>query len=969
MKSYYFIFIFLITGWVSAQVPVSEQNFGTCKLPDGWSFVTVNGNYGFGIVQDKVSLFPDGSCLIGYEQNLRSDITRRRFQLKTSDFSIGGYDRYYLVFKLQYARPYNSAFNLYMNYGTGNVLVRSFSAEIRDLTAQGVTLSIPTSATKVNFYFEYDFNGNDGGTKILLDDFILSPDNSDCQRALPLTLGSSCLSGHIAGVQPLVPGQMNCAGSYQGTAWYKYTADFTGLLRIRCQAGYNNAVSVFEGTCVNMTSLNCVDKDEFGFEGEDLDLNVISGRTYYIRTARKINDFGTETGSHCISISKADKPLDNPGHDLCDNRIKVQVNGVCVQGLNRNAGTESRLPTKNQRSRADVWYEFTALSAKPHEVITQSNFADVIAIFEGSCASLKEVVAEDQGNRLEFVPVAGKTYFVQVTGYFATLEGDLCLRVQEKDVAKPQNDICATATQLNLNATCNTILFPANNLSTVKPSCVVYHAPDVWYSFTAPAEKQVALQVKAGFIFHYAVYSGNCNALVEKQCGLTPDPCAGFIKISDLIAGQKYYLQIMAANKPLQPGEGSLCVRVDELSKAANFEPLNLNLNLDCLHGVLGRVNYSVSGGIAPVVYTGPSSQDFLFPGQKAEAFAEDANGCRSFATVEAICTPPSKCKNSSLQSNLQFECLTDSIGRQTGEVILRAGGKGGSGVYYFYGTPDGSKLKHEDLYKVLIIDSDSCYVVEEGKIDCPPFDCARSPLKVDVSYECVDTLLKAVLTVDVTGQMGQISLEGDQTGKWLDSGESYFVKVTDQAGCSREISGTVVCNFDSCAYARPQLEVDYLCITGTGGGQTGQAILIVNGASKAGGINYSGNQPGDTLDHGEKYSVKMVDAFGCSLESAGEVDCVISSVSDEKNPVIGIKPNPTNGWSELSVLWPTELNSGKLYFSLLTPEGQILEHKVLTAGQSVIQHKLDLSAYPPGVYSIRISSGNLTAWTRVVRY
>jgi hypothetical protein len=316
----------------------------------------------------------------------------------------------------------------------------------------------------------------------------------------------------------------------------------------------------------------------------------------------------------------------------------------------------------------------------------------------------------------------------------------------------------------------------------------------------------------------------------------------------------------------------------------------------------------------------------------------------------------------------LEFECLVDSIGRQTGEVILHTGGKGGSGVYYYYGTPDGSKLKHGDLYKVLIIDSDSCYVVEEGKIDCPPFDCARSPLKVDVSYECVDTLLKARLTVDVTGQLGQIVLEGDQTGKLLDSGESYFVRVTDQAGCSRETVGTIVCNFDSCAYARPQLEVDYICITGTGGGQTGQAILVVNGSSKAGGIKYSGHQPGDTLDHGEKYTVQMVDAFGCGREASGEVDCVISSTGDDKKPVLGVKPNPTAGLAEIVVQWPSESVPGKFYVSLLASNGQILEHKVLPGNQGVMNFKLDLAPYPPGVYSIRISSGGRTAWTRVVR-
>lgn len=175
-------------------------------------------------------------------------------------------------------------------------------------------------------------------------------------------------------------------------------------------------------------------------------------------------------------------------------------------------------------------------------------------------------------------------------------------------------------------------------------------------------------------------------------------------------------MQIIAATNILKSEEAQLCVRIDELSLTQVFEPLNLTLHLDCLHGVLGQVNYTVEGGIAPVQYHGPASTELFLPGQKIEAFVEDANGCRSFGNINASCLPPSKCNNTSLTTDVRVECLVDSIGRQTGEVILHVAGKGGSGVYYLYGTPDGSKLKHNDEYKVIVIDKDSCYAIEEGK-------------------------------------------------------------------------------------------------------------------------------------------------------------------------------------------------------------------------------------------------------------
>lgn len=969
MKSILYFFLSLFSISLSAQLPIYTNSLEECKLSQGWTFKTLNGNYGFNVIQDQISLFPNGTCLINYDQKNRSDIARRRFQLQTSNFTIGGYDRYFLVFNLQYLRPYNSTFNLYVNYGTSNILVRNFNTEIRDLTTQSVSVSIPTSATNVYFYFDYDFNGNDGGTKIILDDFIFSPDHGDCSRALPIALDKDCQIGHIAGSITFTPTQNVCLGDYSGAAWYKYTSDFTGLAKVTCSAIYNNALSIFEGSCSNMNLISCTNKDEIGFIGEGLEFNAIAGKTYFFRTARKINDFGTETGSHCISLKKISSTTTPPPlHDLCDQKVKVLVNGPCVQGINRNALTENRLPSLNQRSRADVWYEFTAISSKPHEIIPNANFADVITVYEGSCSNLTELVVADLGHKLQFTPVSGRNYIVQITGYFATIEGDLCLSVNEKLDAKPVHDICETATKITLNSLCHSSLFTTNNLSVKKPSCVIYNAPDVWYSFVAPTEKAVAISVGAGFIYHYAIYSGTCANLTEKLCGNMPDPCNGYIQVDNLIAGQTYYLQIISATNILKSDEAQLCVKIDELSLTQAFEPVKLTLQLDCLHGVLGQVNYTVEGGKVPVQYHGPASTELFLPGQKIEAFVEDANGCRSFANLETSCLPPTKCNNTSLTTDVRVECLLDSIGRQTGEVVLHVAGKGGAGVYYLYGTPDGSKLKHNDEYKVIVIDRDSCFAIEEGKINCPPFTCAQSALKVDVKYECIDSLLKAVLNVEVTGQLGNITLTGNTSGEFLNQGDSFKTSVTDEAGCQNEINGIIQCTFDSCVYARPALDVNYICIGAAPGQSTGRAILVVNGSSKAGGVHYIGHQPGDTLNDNDTYSVKLKDAFGCELETKGEIDCTISSLDPLATVSIGVQPNPSNGKIELSIQWPKEKLNSDVYLSVVSLQGLILQTKKVPMVDGINKHNLDLSNYQPGIYSIRLSSSEFNTWVKVLK-
>lgn len=125
------------------------------------------------------------------------------------------------------------------------------------------------------------------------------------------------------------------------------------------------------------------------------------------------------------------------------------------------------------------------------------------------------------------------------------------------------------------------------------------------------------MRIDAQFVYHWAVYGGTCSALIERECGQAPDPCNGFIRVADLTPGQTYYLQIIAATHPLKPGEGNLCVRIDELSKTEAFDKLNLNLSLDCLHGVLGKVIYDVQGGSGSYLYTGPDATDIFILAKK----------------------------------------------------------------------------------------------------------------------------------------------------------------------------------------------------------------------------------------------------------------------------------------------------------------------------------------------------------------
>ncbi len=968
MKYFYSIIFSMISWWLIGQNKIQFEGFTNCQLPSGWNVKPLNGNYVFNIVKNNETIQPDGSCMVQYKQTDRLNTSRRKFQLITNPIPVSGSDRYVLLFRLKFIRPNTgSILTISTNNGSATVINQTIFTEYKDLTPITIKLTNASKVTAYTVTFDYDCATNDFGTEIAIDDVFLSIDNDACANPIRLNLDEDCTKGHISTTNAQQANLINCTNDFQGAIWYQYDADFSGILQVNVNSQYNDGLFIYTGPCNALTNVTCSDKDEYGFQGEHEELNVEAGKTYYFRFAKKINHYGFENGFHCISLKKINQFTAKPVHDLCDNRTVLTVNGTCASTSNKNALMENNLPSLNLKSKADVWYSFTAISTKPHEITTNTDFAEVISVYKGTCGSLQEIQSEDLGNKTVIKdPIPGKEYFVQVSGYFATIEGNICLTVKEQVNTIPTNDECPLSSALTLNTICQEIDFFNNNISSKKPSCVVYSAPDVWYKFVAPAEKTVALKIQAGFIYNYGLYSGSCNSLEEVTCGKSPDPCEGFIKIENLVPGKTYYLQILSAVNPLKSGEGKLCVRIDEFSKTAPFQKLNLDLHTDCLHGVLGQVSYSTSGGQGNIKYTGPKSTELFYPGTQVDAFVEDENGCRDFASLVVGCMSPSNCKNSTLDIEFTTECLKDAIGRQTGEVIVSIKGKGGSGAYYLYGTPDGSKLKDKDSYKIILIDSDSCYVIEEGQINCPAFNCSQSTLKLDVSYDCIDTLLKAALKLDVSGNLGTYTFSGNNAGDLLDQGQAYSVKVTDEAGCDQLKTGTITCHFDSCAYSRPEMDISIKCIKDANGNDAGKGILIVNGSSKAGGIHYIGNQPGDTLDHLQSYNIELQDAFGCGVQKNGIVLCVPLSNQDEKSfESITINPNPTSSKFYINLNMNVDENITTTIYSM---EGKYIlskKHK-LNVGQNTLIY--DLNKNIAGVYLIKLEGKTINKLIRIVK-
>ncbi len=967
-----FALVIAITSYtISAQNLITQEQFAACSLPGNWSLAKESGAYNFSII--KSSIFPqsDATCSIVYQQQDKSDASLRKFSITSQEYTLYSYDQYTLVFGLRYNRPTsNGSLKVFSIVDGKRTLLQTYTSEVyqsgQTLINQTLTLNGISGSKKLQFSFEYESGGNDYNTLIVIDNINLTgPDNDDCSRAVSLYLDKPCLGGNCLGALMTGP-KPSCNGTFIQSMWYSFSSNYSGLVKIQTSAAYNDALTVFEGNCQNLKETSCFDGDLYGFEGERNYMLVEAGKNYFIRITKQISYYGREDlGDLCISILKASPKY--PPHDLCLNSIPITIGATCIKQTNIEAQFEQNIPSLNQKSKADVWYNFTTSSNKNLEIISHADFADVLTVYSGTCNQLREVQCEDLGGKLILNnPSPNTSYYVQVSGYFSTIEGHLCLEVKEKSSQNPQNDDCIQAKQIILNQACTTVSSINSLPSGKKASCMVYNTPDLWFSFIAPPEKEVALNIAAGFLFQYAVYSGTCTNLVEEFCGKNPDPCEGNIVLRGLTPGKTYFLQVASSSFPLKPSEADVCVTIYELSKAPVFNPLKLILNYECLHGVLGKVSYQATGGIGQYQYSGPDPNQILLPGTNIEAFITDEAGCRDFESLTIDCQAPARCKGSNLDLSINSECIVDSIGRQTGEVILHFTGTGGSGAYYYYGTPEGSRLKDGDDYQIILIDSDSCYIIEEGRINCPPFDCSQSNLKLEVSYTCIDTLLKAELHVAVKGNLGRFNLSGNQNGELLDQGASVQTIVEDQAGCKAEYKDEIKCNFDSCAFARPNLIVDYDCVLDSFGNRTGKAILHISGDSRAGGLIISGAKNGDTLYHKDSYEIVLTDAFGCTLTKKGIVFCEPVSNNEGSAPnELLLYPNPTNQF--LHIVLPESLQN--LHSIQLILSSGIYSHTLKF--DPTISYKtidLDLHDFPSGLYYLKVEGINSYDISRFVK-
>ncbi len=776
------------------------ESFNTCTLPDGWISEIITGEepWKFGLMENDNSSTSsmNGSCFLYFDDDgIGQDAAPSTVRLISPeiDGTLGA--NMLLNFDL-ILRTWEDNESLIVGvYDVDNdvfQVINSFQTDIggpqlNDFIPQTLDLSALRSK-RMRLVFQYD-DGGTWGWWIGLDNIKLSASgelNELCSKAIPIEIGAdTCLQANTElalfdGPQP------SCSSDNLGSLWYSFTADQSGWLRFKNNAEFNDVISLFTGDCDSPLLVSCDNRDEHGFRGEEHYFNVTQGESYFLRISGQRGAFGLERGNFCLGLSYVNEPPPPPSNELCEAASLLSIDGECVEGQNFWANRPDPEPSRAVLSRAAVWYQFTPATNAPLDIFVDADFADALTIFNGTCNELGEVVINEFGRQVRLdQPEAGQTYFLQVTGSFATIEGNLCARVQTAVPEVPDNNDCAQAIPLNLGGDC---AFAANGGASFDGpaiSCDPFLDASIWFSFEAPVSGQVQLLADADFPQALSIYSGICGELEEVYCASNPLLCDGYLSVGSLSPGQTYLIRISsnATNAGLTE-TGAVCLSIRDGEDAPTGAPLDLSVTYECFGNGSATLDIAATGGDGNYFFSGNTAQDVIEAGELFVVVVTDGRGCERSVSGVAACETTACALSASATVTNDASCFNTPDGAASVAV------SGGSGNFS-YAWPNGATTATVDNllpgdYVVTITDEDGCDGAATLVVEGPP------AIVIDIlNIQNANGGPNGSIDVAVNGGSGALAM------RWLVNGVydpdldpsavgigDYQLEVTDESGC-----------------------------------------------------------------------------------------------------------------------------------------------------------------------------------------
>jgi len=730
-----------------------------------------------------------------------------------------------------------------------------------------------------------------------------------CAAAYPLQF-NNCVSGTntIYNFNGQLSSCSNSFADQTGVFWFVFTAPNSGNVKINSNADFNDQITIYNGNCNSLSEVVCSNKDEYGFTGEEIRASLNPGAIYYVRLNGVKSEYGIDEGQFCLEISEGflnQSPITN---NICNEAksLTIDAGANCANEHNVDANI-NQIPEKNVRSRASLWYQFVAPADGKAHIVSNSAFADVIQLNEGTCAGLAEVAIALDGYELFASDlVAGNTYFVQLTGFFSQLEGQTCLEVKSIPAAPP-NNICADAPTLTLNAVCqNGTLSGADTDSNVT-DCMAYSGPSVWYKVFAPSGGQLALDIEADFPYNVAAWKGDCNDLEKVDCRVNQSNCDGYTNIEGGTSFVYYYIRV-SASQDYDFENGDFCISVYNGNNAPPATKLTAELDFYCFANGTSEISIDVAGGAPPYTYYGNKHGDLIDYANIYQTTIVDSEGCS--VALEGVST----CKDYTLQCPNVTDLTMVDFDEDFASFAWTSNGTAGS--YLFQYKPIGSTTWTEytttipyvilggltgctDYEARLVADCDGLLSGYESVIDFSTSGCEACPVPAGLFTYNI-TASSAIVTWDIIPNASNYHLEYRVLGntEWL-TYDTFFPLVIFNA-------------LPECTNIEWRLAVE--CINGLGS--------VIS-------------------------PIQLFNTTNCKTDE----DDIESSIS--ANDRIMLYPNPVKDY--LVVGLPS-IEASKITSNIYTVGGQLIESFVTEVNQYQAVLQLDKAKYSSGMYRAEIS-------------
>ncbi len=264
----------------------------------------------------------------------------------------------------------------------------------------------------------------------------------------------------------------------------------------------------------------------------------------------------------------------------------------------------------------DVWYKFTATATNHIITVAPSASLDpVVQLFSGSCSTLISLKCMDGGltgdNEVIYASglTVGVVYTVRVYHYYTgSGSGDFTICVNEAPPA-PGNDLCSSATLLNVNATCTNTAGTTVSATESQVGCAGTADDDVWYKFVATNAVQTITVTPSGTMDPVVeLFSGSCTALSSITCrdsNFWSD--AETIQAVGLISGSTYYIRVYDYYSGNGGGDFSICVVGTPTAAPTNDEACNA-IALPPVTSACDYVSFTTTGATTSTTAPTPAS-------------------------------------------------------------------------------------------------------------------------------------------------------------------------------------------------------------------------------------------------------------------------------------------------------------------------------------------------------------------------